>query len=223
MSKRGDWGDKTIIVLHPKDERRHRKWCEHYREEDGLCYKTFAKCGGSAHCKNYKVVHRANVYQPPQPQRKVDNAPPSKYKQPFAGIQMIAMADIIMPKHKLHPPSPKKVAELHKYYQEHGALDKPVIVSCAGKKYRLEDKYLRYYVAKELGLKEIPAQIGTEKEMKPEDAIRKKGTKLVHKSYGEVVVESSTLKHAVVINAEGKRITLDIETCINNKLFTVVN
>lgn len=223
MSKRGDWGDKTIIVLHPKDERRHRKWCEHYREEDGLCYKTFAKCGGSAHCKNYKAVHRANVYQPPQPQRKVDNAPPSKYKQPFAGIQMIAMADIIMPKHKLHSPSPKKVAELHKYYQEHGALDKPVIVSCAGKKYRLEDKYLRYYVAKELGLKEIPAKIGTEKEMKPEDAIRKKGTKLIHKSYGEVVVESSTLKHAVVINAEGKHITLDIETCINNKLFTVVN
>lgn len=222
MSKRGEWGDKTIIVLHPQDERRHRKWCEHYRDEDGICYKTFAKCGGSAHCKNYKVVHRAS-YQPPQPLKETPAPPPSKYKQPFEGIQMIAMVDIIMPTHKLHPPAPAKVAELHKYYQEHGTLDKPIIVSCAGKKYRLEDKYLRYYVAKELGLKKIPAKIGTKKEMKPEDAIRKKGAKLIHKSYGEVVVESSNLKHLVVVDSTGKHITLDIETCIKNKLFTVVN
>lgn len=59
--------------------------------------------------------------------------------------------------------------------------------------------------------------------MKPEDAIRKKGAKLIHKSYGEVVVESSNLKHSVVVDSTGKHITLDIETCIKNKLFTVVN
>lgn len=223
MSKRGDWGDKTIIVLHPNDERRHRKWCEHYSKEDGKCYKTLEKCGGSAHCKNYKVVHRANACQPPLTQKKVEGTTQTKYKQPFQGIQLIDMADIIMPTHKLHPPSPTKVAELHRYYQEHGTLDKPIIVSCAGKKYRLEDKYLRYYVAKELGLKDIPAKIGTKKEMKAEDAIRKKGTKLIHKSYGEVIVESSTLKHVVVINSEGKHITLDIETCINKKLVSIVN
>lgn len=223
MSKRGDWGDKTIVVLHSKDERRHRKWCEHYRKEDGQCCKTFSKCGGSAHCKNYKVVHFANDYKPPQPQKKTEEACQTNYKRPFSGIQLIAMADIIMPMNKFYPPSPAKVAELQGYYQEYGTLDRPVIVSCFGEKYRLEDQYLQYCVAKKIGLKEIPAKIGTKQEMQLEDAIRKKGARLIHKSYGEVVVESSTLRHAVVINTDGKRITLDIETCVNNKLLTKVN
>ena len=223
MSKRGDWGDKTIVVLHSKDERRHRKWCEHYRKEDGLCYKTFAKCAGSAHCNNYKLSRSVHIDQS-LPIPKPPEAPPDpKGKQPFAGIQMIAMSDIIMPTHKLNPPALKRVAELHKYYQEHGTLDKPIIVSCAGQKYRLEDRYLRYYVAKELGLKEIPAKIGKREETKTEDAIRKKGAVLIHKTYGRVVVESSTLKHSVVVDDDGKQITLDIETCVNKKLFSVVD
>ena len=221
MAERGRWGDKMIMVLHAKDSRRHRKWCDYYREEDGFCYKLFSKCPGSAHCKNYKPIKKPSpvVVQPPV---KITPSTTESKSTPFIGIQMISMQDIIMPKHTLHPPAPQKVQALLDYYREHGTLDKPIIVSVAGKKYRLEDKYLRYYVAKKLGLREIPAKIGSKTEMKPEDAIRKKGARLLHKTYGEVVVESSTLKHSVVVDTAGKHITLDIETCISKKLFSVI-
>ena len=45
MAERGRWGDKMIMVLHAKDSRRHRKWCDHYREEDGFCYKLAERLG----------------------------------------------------------------------------------------------------------------------------------------------------------------------------------
>ena len=220
MAERGRWGDKIIVVLHAKDDRRHRRWCEYYRESDGLCYKSCAKCGGSAHCKHYKPTKRPHEEIPVPTPPKPDNVK-KLTKESFDGIQLIDMKDIILPLKHMQPPSPEKVAALRKFYQENGVLDKPIVVSCHGNKYMLEDKYLRYYVAKQLGLPKIHAKIGTKKN-KPEDYIRKKGSKLIHKSYGEVTVVSSTMMHTVVRDSEGKLITLDIETCLKNNLLQVI-
>lgn len=225
MPKRGDWGgDKVIIVLHPQDDRRHRKWCDNYRAEDGFCYKTFGKCGGSAHCKYYKATKKPCAIQSQPTQKPAEPLMnPNHNKQPFSGIQLIKMKDILMPRHAVHPPAPKKVAELKEYYAEHGTLDKPIIVSCAGTKYRLEDKYLRYYVAKQLGLQEIPAKIGTKDKIKPEDALRKKGSRILHTKYGVVTVIESDLKHVTVKTDNDEIIALDIETCLRNNLVKVID
>ena len=53
MSKRGNWGDKTIIVLMSDQIRRHKNWCKYYDQETGICEKRTEKCFGSAHCEHY--------------------------------------------------------------------------------------------------------------------------------------------------------------------------
>ena len=52
MPKTGDWGDKIIITLHSDGERRHKKWCDNYDENN--CKVLCGKCVGSAHCDYYK-------------------------------------------------------------------------------------------------------------------------------------------------------------------------
>lgn len=59
-------------------------------------------------------------------------------------------------------------------------MDKPISVSCHSDKYKLEDKYLRFYVAEPQGLKMISAKISTEKMNKFDDRIRNIGTKVHH-------------------------------------------
>ena len=53
MSKKNDWGDKIIITLHSDGKRRHKKWCDHY-QDDNFCDAHCSNCTGSAHCCNYK-------------------------------------------------------------------------------------------------------------------------------------------------------------------------
>ena len=53
MSKTGEWGDKIIVTLRGDGVRRHKKWCENYREGN-LCAAPCGKCIGSAHCDYYK-------------------------------------------------------------------------------------------------------------------------------------------------------------------------
>jgi len=76
----------------------------------------------------------------------------------------IKMSEIIVDEDKFHtPPYIGKVNALMKYYQKHKALDKPIIVIKSEDKYLLEDKYLRYYVAKKLGLPTIDAIVELKK------------------------------------------------------------
>lgn len=115
----------------------------------------------------------------------------------------------------------RKNGAVIRYYKEHEKLDKPVSVSCHGKKYKLEDKYLRYYVAKQLGLKEIPARISTEKENRVEDKMRVVGAKVKHIKYGKGVV-TRVMDNSVIIAFEsGKETTFNIEICVKNKLITL--
>lgn len=56
-------------------------------------------------------------------------------------------------------PKEYKIRGVMKYYQENGKLDKPIVVRKEGDQYVLKDKYLRYYVAQQLGLEFIDAII----------------------------------------------------------------
>ena len=73
-------------------------------------------------------------------------------------VAQIKMSEIIVDEHKFHiVPHISKVNELMEYYQKHKTLDKPIVVIESEDKYLLHDKYLRYYVAKKLGLSTIDA------------------------------------------------------------------
>jgi hypothetical protein len=54
MAQKGWWGDKMIVSLSGKDQRRQKQWCEYYRKTDKFCVERVCKCTGSSHCEFYK-------------------------------------------------------------------------------------------------------------------------------------------------------------------------
>ena len=50
-------------------------------------------------------------------------------------------------------------AEVIEYFNEHGELDKSVVVCIEDGKYKLQDKYLGLVVAKKLGHETVPAEM----------------------------------------------------------------
>lgn len=142
------------------------------------------------------------------------------HAEEFAGIKEIPIGLVKIDVHKTQPPNHEKVLKLIEYYKDNGRLDKPIVVSPQGDKYLLEDKYLRYYVATQLGLETIPAKIGTLKESKAEDLLRKVGTPVIHQRYGKgSVIEASSTKTTIRFKS-GEIITFDISRCAKTKLFT---
>ena len=76
----------------------------------------------------------------------------------FDGIRSIPINQIeVPPCFKKNRPAEKKIDSMIEYYKERGHFDKPVTVVFRDDKYVLKDKFLRYYVGKELKLKEIDA------------------------------------------------------------------
>ena len=138
----------------------------------------------------------------------------------FDGIKEISTELITVNHSKAKKPKQEKVAALIEYYRNNGRLDKPIIVSIQDDSYLLEDKYLRYYVAKKLGLKTILAKMGTLQESKNEDKLRKIGMKIVHKTYGKGTVIDANEAYTTVRFENGKEVKLGIFTCIENKLIS---
>lgn len=192
------------------DPRRHKSRCVYYASKSKTCDYRNGTCIGSAHCMNYKervheAVQRENTISPN----------PIKH---FEGIKEIPIELVTVNPLKTKTPRQDKVDTLIEYYRNNGCLDKPIIVSIQEGSYLLEDKYLRYYVAKKLGLKSIAARIGTFLESKDEDKLRKKGTKVLHMKYGKGIVIAADDAYTTVRFENGREIKLSISTCIENKL-----
>ena len=77
-------------------------------------------------------------------------------------------------------------------------------------------------MAKQLGLKEIPARISTEKENKLEDKIRVVGTKVKHTKYGIGKITRVTDNSVDIIFESGKESTFNVEMCVKSKLISLV-
>ena len=82
----------------------------------------------------------------------------------------------------------------------------------------MEDKYLRYYVAKELKLKEIYAV--TTETSKTLKKLQTPGQKVTHKQFGTGRVINTTIDFVEIkFNDTGKIIKFDINTCLKNNSF----
>ena len=194
------------------DPRRHRSRCIHYDSDSKHCSYRCGQCVGSAHCSHYKEKVVATVNPTPQEKPTVS--------MEFAGVKEIPMSQVVIDYSKAKEPTKSKVDGLVAYYRKNGSLDKPIIVSVQGDKYQLEDKYLRYYVAKKLGLKSIPAKIGTFRESKAEDKLRKVGTKVRHQKFGNGTVVEATLTHTTIRFENEKEMKFDISMCLEKKYLT---
>ena len=217
-------GTTGITYVHKKDDRRHRKHCVHYRKDGSCAY--MSRCGGSAHCQLYSeteckseisVVTKDKINIITE-EKNVNESVQEDSAIAFQGIQTIRLDDIIVPDKFLRKqPNPKKVDELHNYYNEHKKLDKPIYVLIKDGKYYLEDKYLRYYVAKELGKTWINARVGTYAES-IKDELHKIGSRVHHKKYGIGTIMGNDGKYVAISFDIGKEAEFNIEMCIKNEI-----
>lgn len=194
------------------DPRRHKSRCIYYAPKSKTCDYKNGACIGSAHCMEYNEII--------DEEKRSENDISQNLAKWFDGIKEISIELITVNPSKAKTPKQEKVDALIEYYRKNGHLDKPIIVSIQKDSYLLEDKYLRYYVAKKLGLKSIAARIGTFQKSKDEDKLRKKGTKLVHKKYGKGIVIDADGVYITICFENGKEVKLSISTCIENKLIS---
>lgn len=201
------------MVRQEGDSRRHRSRCIYYNKKESHCSKVVGKCVGAAHCSYY------DEYQAQE--KVITEVNNIDVKVDFTGVKMIKVSDIELCK-KYKEPDKEKVVKVVRYYKEHGELDKPISVSCYGDKYKLEDKYLRYFVAKQLGLDEVSARISTEKENKLEDKIRVVGTKVIHNKFGGGVIAAVKDNKIDIMFDSGKKIEFSIEICVKKEVISIV-
>lgn len=180
------------------DERRHRSRCIYYNKHEKHCSKYYSTCYGASHCPYYEVEEKEQ-YEVKKVQSKS-----KEQKKSFVGIKVVPIEEVVVGR-RFQTPSQKKIDEIIDYYERYGKLDKPVIVSCSGDKYLLQDKYLRYYVAKKIGLKRIPIKMNENDKL-----INKKAEiKCKHKIYGEGTVKLMTEKTITILFNSGKEATFN--------------
>lgn len=197
------------------DPRRHRAKCDHYEKSTGKCKKRIMRCMGSAHCDYYHSSEES-ITDVSHKREHIQRA------QPFNGVKKILMEDIEIEDNKFAPPSQEKVQAAIDYYNKNESFDSPIVVSCEGGKYYLQDKYVRYYAALQLGVKEIHARIGTYNDHSIEDKIHRKGQRVQHEIFGKGTIINSTIDVVEIRFKSGKTKRLGIRKCIDEKLISFI-
>ena len=142
---------------------------------------------------------------------------------PFDDIRLIKISKIIVPKDVFKKPSEEKIKKLIDFYNMNQRLDKPIVVECAGNNYLLVDKYLRYLVAKQLGMKELYVEMGTQEDIRSWNRLRKKGTLVWVNKPGEVgEVVSFTISNVTIKFDNGVIHEYDIHKCISTGTIRVL-
>lgn len=202
------------------DTRRHRSRCIYHDKADNYCSKVVGSCCGAAHCSYYKE-HEADMTLAEISIKKQGEGFVMKVV-PFKGIQMIPLNMITVPD-KYEVPGEEKINAIINRYRETGKIDKPVQVSCGTNSYILEDKYLRYYVASFLNLKEVPAIMHVNDTMKATNKLTMRGARVEHSQFGKGTVEDFDDKKICVVFDSGKKSNLSLEYCVKNKLLRILS
>lgn len=133
----------------------------------------------------------------------------------FDNATLIPMDSIVADKFRNTVPDPLKVKRMKDIYKNHGKFDIPIHVIKRGNKYILEDKYLRYYVAKQLGHREIYAaiEIDNNYEELTKFELTDVGARISHKAFGKGTVVSCISDRITVKFDSGKESTFDLKLC----------
>ena len=178
------------------DERRHKSRCKYYSKATSICSYRHEKCYGSAHCSIYTEIDRTGSEQTFSVKKENSTSKQNKTIDVWThGIRNIPMSEIIVSS-SFSTPRQEKVEALTEYYHKYNKFDKPLLVSRYGNQVFLEDRFLRYYVAKQLNLKKIDA------EMIPYDISNSvyypSGCDVMHFKYGRGKVIESTKERITV-------------------------
>lgn len=202
------------MIREEGDDRRHRSRCVYYQGKvDNFCSYYCEKCRGSAHCDHYKehadAVETGNSTVKDIRKRTI---------APFEGIKILQLKDIYVGnRFTVTNPKESKIRKLETFVKEHGQIDKPIVVSVKDGSYELEEKYLRYYVAKQLGISEIPAEMGSKEDIKTYDKLRSIGTLVWVKKNSEVgEVVDYGLEQVKIRLDSGKEIAYNIHKGVSS-------
>ena len=174
------------MVRQEGDEKRHSHRCIYFSpchdgKKTSFCEHYYEHCRGAAHCAKYKekcVVSEVTS---------VSNEYAIKEYLPFEGVKYVSINDIYCPERFLStPPKQEKLDSLVEFVKKNGTIDKPIVVSCGKSFYELNDKYLRYYVAKKMKLREIQIEMGPKEKLVLYDKLRSRGTLVWVRNPGEV-------------------------------------
>lgn len=205
--------DHRELFINPDTTQKTRNKCIHYEYKARFCTALGIGCVGPS---NALCIHYNEGNEQTETETTIEANPP------FTGIKLIALASVSTGNRSFATPSQEKVDKLIKYYEEHKKIDKPIVVSCKNGKYILEDKYLRYYVAKKLKLQKIYAIMNT-----PENEftlkLMKNKQKVKHKIFGVGKIKnivSDTVEIEFI--KTGKAVKFNIDACIKSNVLTLL-
>ena len=100
------------------------------------------------------------------------------------GIVIVPLSSVKAIGESIETVQPEQIKEIVDYFKRVGELDKPLLVTRGKGAYDLIGNYPQYCAAQELGLNEVPTEMGTEQELSTWNALRTKGTRVRIKSLG---------------------------------------
>ena len=199
------------------DPKRDKRKCTYYFQECNYCLMNHVHCMGSAHCTCYKVIEKPKEEKIEQ---KIIEKKKEKVAVSFKGIKEIPMDMVKIPS-DFAKPSNDKIEKIKHFYIKHGEFDKPILVSCDGLKYKLEDQYVRYYVAKQFGLTTISARMNTAENIF-ENKIERVGKRIKHKTFGFGTVKEVSGQYVTIGFDSGKEIKLDLDICVEKGVISII-
>lgn len=129
------------------DPRRHRSYCVHYDKTQKHCNVMNMRCMGSAHCDEY--VDSTNY-----PVTAEDNA--SETSQIYSvERKLIPIKDVYPGRFILQDIKMSEVEFEKQHYHKHGCFSGNIVIELCVSKYYIQDGYLYYYTAKQMGHEEV--------------------------------------------------------------------
>lgn len=210
------------------DAKRHKSRCIHFKgKESNQCKIYGGRCHGSAHCTYYKesqINPATEVIDDTKTEKVNKNRLVCNSVEEFKGIRNLKLDEVCISKafRSVHP-SISKVEKVENFFKENGRLDKPIIVVIKNNKYYLEDGYLRYVVAKNNHIKEIPCEMGTSEEIKIYKKLRTINSLVWIKRSNEVgkVIEYSLEQVRIELDS-GKTVLYDIHKAVDTKSIRIL-
>ena len=210
------------------DEKRHKSRCINYKgKESNQCRIFGGRCHGSAHCSYYREIQSNHTMD--SSKKKTEDLTNSqsgtkKKADIFHGVKYLKLDEVYITKaFKSVQPKQSKIENVEKYFKQHGRLDKPIIVTINNNKYYIEDGYLRYIVARDNGMKDIPCEMGNSEDVKLYKRLRTIDTLVWIKRSNEVgKVIDYNLEQVKIELDSGKTVLYDIHKAVETKSIRIL-
>ncbi len=207
----------TFLSKHEGDKKRHKTKCVYY--DKTYCDFYNRDCYGSAHCDKYK--ERLFVEKNVEIKKTLISA--KKEKKNFLGIKSVPIEELYVREEDIVNISEAKVESRMNSYKKHGKFVFPIIVSCYGNMYKVEDHYVEYVASKRLGLMNVSIEIIDKKNIKLFHVLHYRGNRIWDSNEKEEGIVIETIDSDVIVRlVSGKEKRYNIQKALEKNIFRIV-